>query len=89
VIDAATRQKVATVKVPGAMLTAEFVTDATGNREVWVFVHPDEGRRSSTLLHMSPEAWERFVGFVATVHRAQPSHAEVLPTDLTHRGAYR
>jgi hypothetical protein len=85
VIDAVDRRKIATVKVPGATLSAELATDAAGAREVWVFVHPDEGRRSPALLHMSPEAWERFVGFVATVHRAQPARTEVLPTDLARR----
>lgn len=67
-IDDAVREKLGELQVPGATLRAWLATDARGRREVWLFVHPDDGRRS-TLLHMSQEQWDAFVQFVATVHR--------------------
>jgi hypothetical protein len=88
--DHAEQRPLARVTVPGATLTAQLVTDTRdpSRREVWVFVTPAD-RRLPILLHMSMDEWQAFVEFAALVHRSLPVRAEVLSTDVTHRGAFR
>lgn len=89
-IEAIKKESLGELQVPGATVRAWLATDARGRREVWLFVHSDDGRRTPTLLHMSPEDWEALIGFLATVHRALPrERAKVMPIEISPRGAYR
>ena len=89
-INAAVKKPIGQIEVPGATLGAELVADESGRVEVWVFVHPEGGRRSSTLLHLDKAAWMRLYQLVSAIHRLveDPNDAR-LPAEESHRGAYR
>ncbi|MFA4901041.1 MAG: hypothetical protein WC563_16100 [Brevundimonas sp.] len=89
-INAVVKRPIGQIEVPGATLGAELVADESGRVEVWIFVHPEGGRRSSTLLHLDKAAWMRFYGLVCAIHRLveDPSEKRLAPEE-SRRGAYR
>ncbi|MFA4900947.1 MAG: hypothetical protein WC563_15620 [Brevundimonas sp.] len=89
-INPAVKRPIGQITVPGATLGAELVADESGRVEVWIFVHPEGGRRSSTLLHLDKAAWMRLYGLVCAIHRLVEDPGERrIDTSESHRGAYR